>query len=103
MCEASLKSLSYGVVEYISYLFQFHISDSFLIFVICEEQGMFDILCVLEPGRSSKSKQTIVNTLLFALYGHRGLNANVSYIICLKHRTAKSVLTCVVNVKIGWD
>ena len=53
-------------------------------------------------GRSSKSKQTIVNTLLFALYGHRGLNANVSYIICLKHRTAKSVLTCVVNVKIGW-
>ena len=70
----------------VSYISQIHISDIFScnVFSVCkdvdksEEQAMFDILCVLEMvGAVKANKQFSIH--LFALYGHRGLNANVSY------------------------
>ena len=68
----------------VSYLSQIHILDIFSFNrQFCkdddksEEQAMFDISCVLEMvGAVKPNKQFSIH--LFALYGHRGLNVNVS-------------------------
>ena len=98
-------SLFYGVIC---------ISDSYFwhIFLQCffsvckdvdksEEHAMFDILCVLEMvGAVKANKQFSIH--LFALYGHHGLNVNVSNTPLFAWSMVQTrQYWPVVNVKIG--
>ena len=67
-----------------------------------EEQAMFDILCVLEMvGAVKANKQFSIH--LFALYGHHGLNVNVSNTPLFAWSMVQTRQNWpVVNVKIGW-